>query len=84
MIDGNEVSCPWHKWKFDIISGISPENINCRVKKITTNQNGKVNGVIYLDSKKKEKFQEARLIILACNGIGTPRLLLNSANNLFP
>ena len=35
MIDGNEISCPWHKWKFDIRSGISPENINCRVKTIS-------------------------------------------------
>lgn len=57
---------------------------NCRVKKITMNNDGKVTGAIYLDSKNKERFQGARLVILACSAIGTPRLLLNSSNELFP
>ncbi len=40
--------------------------------------------MIYFDSNNIEKFQKASLIIVACSGIGTPRLLLNSANKLFP
>ena len=31
-----------------------------------------------------EQFQPAEVVILACNGIGTPRLLLNSASSRFP
>ncbi len=31
-----------------------------------------------------ERFQPAEVVILACNGIGTPRLLLNSASARFP
>tara|TARA_B100000965_G_scaffold406811_1_gene448913 strand:- start:10180 stop:11757 length:1578 start_codon:yes stop_codon:yes gene_type:complete len=57
---------------------------NFRVKKITLDKLGNANGVIYFDSKNIEKFQKASLIIVACSGIGTPRLLLNSANKLFP
>ena len=57
---------------------------NFRVKKITLDKFGNVDGVIYYDSKNLEKFQKASLIIVTCSGIGTPRLLLNSANKLFP
>ena len=70
-------------WPKAISNGVKLKS-NCRVKKITINKAGKVNGVIYLDPKNKEKFQGAKLVILACNGVGTPRLLLNSANNLHP
>ena len=57
---------------------------NCRVTKITTDNFGKVDGVIYKDQDNTEKLQKASLVILACNGIGTPRLLLNSTNKFFP
>lgn len=57
---------------------------NCRVIKIVMNSYGKAEGVIYKEHNGKEKLQRASLIILACNGIGTPRLLLNSKNKFFP
>jgi choline dehydrogenase-like flavoprotein len=41
-------------------------------------------GAIYYDADGKELFQPAEVVILACNGIGTPRLLLNSASSRFP
>ncbi len=41
-------------------------------------------GAIYYDKDGKEHFQAAELVIVACNGVGTPRLLLNSANAKFP
>jgi choline dehydrogenase-like flavoprotein len=43
-----------------------------------------VSGVIYYDPKGVERFQPAEVVILAANGIGTPRLLLNSARARFP
>lgn len=57
---------------------------NCRVIKITINKKGMANGAIYKDSKNNKKFIKADIVILACNGIGTPRLLLNSKNKKFP
>ena len=56
----------------------------CRVREITTNQHGMASGVIYYDPKGVERFQPAEIVILAANGIGTPRLLLNSASPRFP
>ena len=38
---------------------------------------------IYYDADGKEQFQPAEVVILACNGIGTPRILLNSSGS-FP
>ena len=41
-------------------------------------------GAIYYDADGQEQFQPAEVVIMACNGVGTPRLLLNSASARFP
>ena len=41
-------------------------------------------GAIYYDADGIEQFQPAEMVIVACNGVGTPRLLLNSASARFP
>ena len=41
-------------------------------------------GVIYYDADGEEQFQPAEVVMMACNGVGTPRLLLNSASGRFP
>ena len=56
----------------------------CRVREITANEHGMASGVIYYDPNGVERFQPAEMVILAANGIGTPRLLLNSASARFP
>jgi choline dehydrogenase-like flavoprotein len=56
----------------------------CRVREITTNEHGMASGAIYYDPDGVERFQPAEVVILACNGVGTPRLLLNSASSRFP
>ncbi len=56
----------------------------CRVLEITTNEHGMASGVVYYEPDGVERFQPAEMVILAANGIGTPRLLLNSASSLFP
>jgi len=43
-----------------------------------------VSGVVYYDPKGVERFQPAEVVILAANGVGTPRLLLNSASARYP
>ena len=39
---------------------------------------------IYYDADGVEQFQPAEVVVVACNGIGTPRLLLNSASSDSP
>jgi choline dehydrogenase-like flavoprotein len=56
----------------------------CRVREITVDSNGMATGVIFYDKEGVEQYQKAEVVILACNGIGTPRLLLNSVSNRFP
>jgi choline dehydrogenase-like flavoprotein len=55
-----------------------------RVREISTNRDGMATGAVYLDADGHEHFQPAEIVILACNGVGTPRLLLNSASPRFP
>jgi choline dehydrogenase-like flavoprotein len=56
----------------------------CRVREITVAENGMADGVIYYDADGVERRQKAHVVVVACNGIGTPRLLLNSRSKLFP
>ena len=56
----------------------------CRVREITVNSDDMADGVIYYDEEGKEQYQRAEVVVLACNGIGTPRILLNSRSTAFP
>jgi choline dehydrogenase-like flavoprotein len=57
---------------------------NCRVLKIKMSSKNIATGVIYSDKNKNKKILEASIILLAANGIGTPRILLNSSSKKFP
>ncbi|MEV0668958.1 GMC family oxidoreductase [Mycobacterium sp. NPDC050441] len=50
-----------------------------RVSRLTLNDGGLVTGAEYIDRDGTLQHQAARVTVLAANGIGTPRLLLNSA-----
>ena len=54
-----------------------------RVARITLDENGLANGAIYFKDG-QEMFQPAKLVLVAANGIGTPRLLLMSESSRFP
>ena len=41
-------------------------------------------GVLYYDAEGVERKQKAEVVVVACNGVGTPRLLLNSVSSHFP
>ena len=56
----------------------------CRVREVTVDQTGRATGAIYYDAAGNEQFQAAEMVVMACNGIGTPRILLNSTSTLFP
>ena len=57
---------------------------HCRVSEVTTNEEGMASGVVYYDADGKEQFQPAEVVIMACNGVGTPRMLLNSVSGRYP
>ena len=54
------------------------------VREIATDSKGRVNGVSYFDSKKKEILQKAKAVVVCANGAETPRLLLMSKSSRFP
>jgi choline dehydrogenase-like flavoprotein len=49
-----------------------------RVREITTNGNGLATGALWIDRDGNEQRTEADVVVLAANGVGTPRLLLLS------
>jgi choline dehydrogenase-like flavoprotein len=57
---------------------------NAYVREISTDSSGRVTGAVYFDVNKKEVFQKAKAVIVCCNGVGSPRLLLMSKSSRFP
>ena len=57
---------------------------NSQVLKIEHDNTGKVTGVLYADKDGNQQLQKARIVAVAGNSIESPRLLLNSASNMFP
>lgn len=55
-----------------------------RVREVLVNDQGLATGAIYIDRNGRERRQDASVVIVCCNGVGTPRLLLNSVSKLFP
>src|SRR6266852_6233705 len=70
-------------WPHAIRAGVELRTL-CRVREITVDEHGMASGVVYYDAKGQEHFQPAEVVILACNGVGTPRLMLNSVSARFP
>jgi choline dehydrogenase-like flavoprotein len=64
-------------WPAAIRAGVELRT-RCRVREITKDEHGMASGVIYYDADGHEQFQPAHVVILACNAIGTARILLNS------
>ena len=67
-------------WPAAIRAGVELRT-RCRVREITTNEHGMASGVVYYDADGVEHFQPAEVVILACNAIGTARMLLNSVSS---
>ncbi len=55
-----------------------------RVARIETDRAGRATGALWRDRAGVDHFQAAEAVIVCCNGVGTPRLLLNSASARFP
>ena len=70
-------------WPVAVRGGVDLKT-RCRVREVTIDAKGMADGVIYYDVDGVERRQKAEIVVLACNGVGTPRLLLNSRSKLFP
>jgi choline dehydrogenase-like flavoprotein len=55
-----------------------------RVREITLDTRGMATGAIYVDRNGVERYEAADVVILAANGVGTPRILLMSKSSCFP
>src|SRR5258706_3407499 len=70
-------------WPAAVKNGVELRT-HCRVREITLDERGMADGVIYYDGDGAERCQKAEIVVLACNGIGTPRVLLNSTSARVP
>ena len=55
-----------------------------RVREVMVNDESLAIGANYVDRNGRERQQLARTVMVCCNGVGTPRLLLNSKSAKFP
>ena len=70
-------------WPHAMRAGVEVRT-RCRVREIAVNDDGMASGVWYYDGDGEERFQAAEVVVMACNGVGTPRILLNSTSEQFP
>ena len=84
--------CKWGaKWSSaytDIPAGEATGNLEVRAKahvlRIEHGDDGRVNGVVYVDEDGTEHKQMAAVVCVAGNSFESPRLLLNSASSMYP
>ncbi len=57
---------------------------HARVREVIVGKDGLAVGALFYDENGDLQEQRARIVILACNGVGTPRLMLNSRSPVFP
>jgi len=85
---GCKSGAKWSTLYTEIPKGEATGNLEVRpnsmVIKIEHDASGKVTGVVYADESGAMQRQKARVVAVAGNSIESPRLLLNSASNMFP
>lgn len=83
-LDGAKASVDRTHWPTNVKLGVDLVQ-RARVIRIETDRRGLATGVTYVDRDTGvTHVQAARLVIVSANGIGTPRLLLNSASAQHP
>ena len=70
-------------WPEAIRNGVALKT-HARVREILVDKRGLAKGALYYDADGRIQEQRAKMVVVACNGIGTPRLLLNSKSSGFP
>jgi len=80
---GAKSSADMTYWPLALAAGAELRT-HCRVREITIDAAGRARGALYYDADGKLTEQRAPVVVIACNGVGTPRLLLNSRSARFP
>ena len=57
---------------------------HARVEQITVDRAGRATGALYYDDQGVRRSHTAGVVVMAANGVGTPRLLLTSTSARFP
>ncbi|MDJ0459843.1 GMC family oxidoreductase [Arthrobacter sp. NQ7] len=81
--NGSKASADITHWPTALKQG-STLITGARVREITLNERGLASGAIFVDSNGREHRIAADTVVLAANGIGTPRLMLLSESSRFP
>jgi len=81
--EGAKASTDLTHWPIAIAHGATLIT-GARVRHIETNLAGLATGAIWLDRDGREHFQAANAVVVATNGVGTPRLLLLSSSPKHP
>nr|WP_299175740.1 GMC family oxidoreductase [uncultured Allomuricauda sp.] len=59
--------------------------VNCMVREVTTNQEGKATGVSYINKEDRKEYKiKGKVVILAASACSSARILLNSKSNQHP
>ncbi len=80
---GSKASTDANYWPKALAQGARIKT-RARVREITVDKQGRATGALYYDRDGKVHQQNARVVVVCGNGVGTPRLLLNSNSGLFP
>jgi choline dehydrogenase-like flavoprotein len=81
--EGAKGSADLTHWPAAIKAGVRLVT-GARVAEITVDDTGLASGAMYIDRDGVRHHQPASTVIVAANGVGTPRLLLMSASDRFP
>jgi choline dehydrogenase-like flavoprotein len=81
--NGSKASLDLTHWPAAIGAGVKLVT-GARVRAIEIDGRGRATGAVYIDRDGVERRAEADVVVVAANGVGTPRLLLLSASSRFP
>ena len=85
---GCTVQAKWSTLYTEIAQAESTDHFELRPEsmavRITHNDQGRVDGVVYRDAAGQEKMQTARIVCVAGNAVETTRILFNSKTNSHP
>jgi len=70
-------------WPLAIKNGVEIRT-HSRVSRVAVDDQGAVCGVEYFDPDGVKRSLASKVVVMACNGVGTPRILLNSSSEKFP
>jgi len=70
-------------WPLAIKNGVEIRTHSC-VSRVAVDDQGAVCGVEYFDPDGVKRSLASKVVVMACNGVGTPRILLNSSSEKFP